>query len=81
MSDLPLLVSVAASNASARICGGVGGRNNIVHHLPLTMAVQILTDLHLEAPQAYDVFNILPKAPYLALLGGIGHTRKTFLPC
>jgi hypothetical protein len=37
------------------------------------MAVQILSDLHSEAPKAYDVFNILPKAPYLALLGDIGN--------
>jgi hypothetical protein len=37
------------------------------------MAVQILSDLHLEAPKAYDIFNIMPKAPYLALLGDIGN--------
>jgi hypothetical protein len=37
------------------------------------MAVQILSDLHLEAPKAYDFFNIIPKAPYLALLGDIGN--------
>ena len=37
------------------------------------MAVQILSDLHLETPKAYDVFNIMPKAPYLALLGDIGN--------
>jgi hypothetical protein len=34
--------------------------------------LQILSDLHLEAPAAYDVFEIPPKAPYLALLGDIG---------
>ncbi|KAL6238962.1 hypothetical protein BDW75DRAFT_227542 [Aspergillus navahoensis] len=33
---------------------------------------QILSDLHLENPRAYDLFNIPPKAPYLALLGDIG---------
>jgi len=37
------------------------------------MAVQILSDLHLEAPEGYDVFNITPKAPYLALLGDVGN--------
>ena len=37
------------------------------------MAVQILSDLHLEAPKAYDVFEIIPKAPYLALLGDVGN--------
>jgi predicted phosphodiesterase len=36
------------------------------------MAVQIISDLHLEAPKAYDIFEITPKAPYLALLGDIG---------
>ena len=36
------------------------------------MAIQILSDLHLEAPKAYDIFAIVPKAPYLALLGDIG---------
>ncbi|KAK4242189.1 Metallo-dependent phosphatase-like protein [Achaetomium macrosporum] len=37
------------------------------------MAIQVLSDLHLEAPKAYDVFEIEPKAPYLALLGDIGN--------
>lgn len=37
------------------------------------MAVQILSDLHLEAPKAYDMFEIVPKAPYLALLGDVGN--------
>jgi predicted phosphodiesterase len=37
------------------------------------MAIQILSDLHLEAPKAYDVFQIVPKAPYLALLGDMGN--------
>jgi predicted phosphodiesterase len=37
------------------------------------MAVQIISDLHLEAPKAYDFVNIVPKAPYLALLGDIGN--------
>ena len=32
---------------------------------------QILSDLHLENPSAYDVFGISPHAPYLALLGDI----------
>jgi hypothetical protein len=36
------------------------------------MALQILSDLHLENPSAYDLFEITPKAPYLALLGDIG---------
>lgn len=34
--------------------------------------IQILSDLHLESPKAYDSFQIIPKAPYLALLGDIG---------
>ncbi|KAJ5725337.1 uncharacterized protein N7483_006694 [Penicillium malachiteum] len=34
--------------------------------------LQIVSDLHLEKPAAYDVFEIPPKAPYLALLGDIG---------
>ncbi|OQD79891.1 hypothetical protein PENANT_c042G08331 [Penicillium antarcticum] len=33
---------------------------------------QILSDLHLENPSAYDTFEISPTAPYLALLGDIG---------
>lgn len=40
------------------------------------MAVQVLSDLHLEAPKAYDVFEIVPKAPYLALLGDIGNVAS-----
>jgi hypothetical protein len=37
------------------------------------MAIQIISDLHLEAPRGYDVFEITPKAPFLALLGDIGN--------
>ncbi|KAI9652039.1 MAG: hypothetical protein M1829_001976 [Trizodia sp. TS-e1964] len=37
------------------------------------MSVQILSDLHLESPKAYDVFEIKPSAPHLALLGDIGN--------
>ncbi|KAB5586201.1 hypothetical protein GE09DRAFT_1210776 [Coniochaeta sp. 2T2.1] len=36
------------------------------------MAIQILSDLHLESPKAYDTFEVTPSAPYLALLGDIG---------
>ncbi|KAI1909471.1 hypothetical protein LOZ65_006520 [Ophidiomyces ophidiicola] len=43
--------------------------------------VQILSDLHLESPVAYDLFTIPPKAPHLALLGDIGNVRDTgFFP-
>ncbi|QPG94137.1 hypothetical protein C2857_004943 [Epichloe festucae Fl1] len=39
------------------------------------MDIQIFSDLHLESPKAYDLYNIPPKAPYLALalLGDIGN--------
>ena len=37
--------------------------------------LQILSDLHLETPSAYDVFDVSPAAPYLALLGDIGNTK------
>lgn len=36
------------------------------------MALQIISDLHLESSKSYDIFDIIPKAPYLALLGDIG---------
>ncbi|KAG8159763.1 hypothetical protein KVR01_010400 [Diaporthe batatas] len=36
------------------------------------MKLQILSDLHLETPKAYDVYEIKPRAPHLALLGDIG---------
>ncbi|KAJ5751367.1 hypothetical protein N7533_008395 [Penicillium manginii] len=37
--------------------------------------LQILSDLHLESPQAYDIFHIEAKAPYLALVGDIGYVK------
>lgn len=37
--------------------------------------LQILSDLHLESPDAYDIFHIEPRAPFLALLGDIGYVR------
>lgn len=36
---------------------------------------QILSDLHLESPSAYDIFHIEPKAPYLVLAGDIGYVK------
>lgn len=36
---------------------------------------QVLSDLHLEAPPAYDVYDINPRAPYLALLGDVGYVK------
>ncbi|RYP77022.1 hypothetical protein DL771_001312 [Monosporascus sp. 5C6A] len=39
------------------------------------VAIQIVSDLHLESPKAYDIFNIPAKAPYLALLGDIGYIK------
>lgn len=41
--------------------------------------IQVLSDLHLESPPAYDVFTIPPSAPHLALLGDIGNTRDSGL--
>lgn len=35
-------------------------------------SIQLLSDLHLEAPKSYDLFEITPTAPYLALIGDIG---------
>lgn len=42
------------------------------------VAIQILSDLHLEAPKSYDVFEITPRAPCLALLGDVGCLSKDF---
>lgn len=43
--------------------------------------LQILSDLHLEAPSAYDIFDIPRSAPNLALLGDVGNVRdKGFFP-
>lgn len=36
------------------------------------MELQIVSDLHLESPKAYDFYEIKPSAPHLALLGDIG---------
>ncbi|KAL3417807.1 calcineurin-like phosphoesterase [Phlyctema vagabunda] len=41
----------------------------------MTVTLQLLSDLHLEAPKGYDVFTIAAKSQYLALLGDIGSTR------
>ncbi|CAK7224704.1 hypothetical protein SBRCBS47491_005640 [Sporothrix bragantina] len=39
------------------------------------MRIQIVSDLHLEAPKAYDLFEIQPAAPVLALIGDIGNVK------
>ena len=41
--------------------------------------IQFLSDLHLESPAAYDVFEITPTAEYLALLGDIGYAKDVGL--
>ncbi|KAI0505775.1 Ser/Thr protein phosphatase superfamily [Xylaria bambusicola] len=40
------------------------------------VAIQILSDLHLEGSETYNTFDIPAKAPYLALLGDIGYASK-----
>lgn len=42
------------------------------------VAIQILSDLYFEAPKSYDIFEITPRAPYLALLGDVGCLSKDF---
>jgi hypothetical protein len=41
--------------------------------------IQILSDLHLEVPVAYDVLEITRTAEYLALLGDISYTKDVGL--
>ncbi|CAG8978511.1 hypothetical protein HYALB_00005087 [Hymenoscyphus albidus] len=36
---------------------------------------QIISDLYLETPKSYDVFEVTPSAPYLALIGDIGNAK------
>jgi hypothetical protein len=38
-------------------------------------SLQILSDLHLGEPKSYDSFEIIPIAPYLALIGDIGYVK------
>ncbi|KAI1324122.1 Metallo-dependent phosphatase-like protein [Xylariaceae sp. FL0255] len=39
----------------------------------MVIRLQVVSELHLETPKAYDVFEIKPIAEYLALLGDIGY--------
>ena len=39
--------------------------------------IQFLSDLHLETPESYDIFEVIPSAPYLALLGDIGCVKDS----
>lgn len=39
------------------------------------MSIQVVSDIHLETPKGYGNFHISPEAPYLALLGNIGHVH------
>ncbi|KAM3458984.1 hypothetical protein MY3296_000131 [Beauveria thailandica] len=45
------------------------------------ITVQILSDLHLESPNGYDIFHVEPNAPYLALLGDIGYVKDDGFFC
>ncbi|KAJ5553673.1 hypothetical protein N7494_003051 [Penicillium frequentans] len=37
--------------------------------------LQLISDLHLESPAAYDIFHINPVVPCLALIGDIGYVE------
>lgn len=37
--------------------------------------IQLASDLHLERPNAYEIFEITPAAPHLALIGDIGQAN------
>ncbi|KAF7591930.1 hypothetical protein BBP40_000901 [Aspergillus hancockii] len=37
--------------------------------------MQVISDLHREDPLAYDIFSIIPKAPFLALLSDTGYVK------
>lgn len=41
------------------------------------LRIQLLSDLHLETPKSYDIFEVTPAAPYLALLGDIGCVKDS----
>lgn len=41
--------------------------------------IQIISDIHLESPSAYDVFEINPTVEYLALIGDIGYAKDVGL--
>jgi Calcineurin-like phosphoesterase len=45
-------------------------------HLSMARQFQVISDLHLESPPAYDVYDIPALAPYLCLLGDIGDSRR-----
>lgn len=42
----------------------------------MPLQLQILSDLHLETPPAYDCYDVPTRAPYLALLGDIGDSGR-----
>lgn len=39
------------------------------------MQLQIISDLHLESPAAYDILHIDPQASYLALISDIDYVK------
>src|SRR5690242_18460127 len=41
--------------------------------------IQVLSDLHLESPSAYDIFEVEPAAEYLALAGDTGRVKDAGL--
>lgn len=45
----------------------------------MAVQLQIMSDLQLKTPQAYDRFEIPPMASYLALLGDIDHSTSAGL--
>ena len=46
--------------------------NKVLLHFNTTMSLQIVSDLHLESPEAYNTFQIITRAHSLVLLGDIG---------
>lgn len=73
---LPVLKSMAstAKRWSRRFCIS-RHRGSVVNDSGPTISVQVMSDLHLEAGQAYQTFEITPCAPYLLLAGDVGRLQ------
>jgi len=46
-----------------------------------TIAMQVMSDLHLEIGRSYQTFDITPRAPYLLLAGNVGRLQDYDLYC
>ena len=76
-SHFPFSRDMAVKRWSRRLCLP----STAINDAGPTIAMQVMSDLHLEIGRAYQTYDIVPCAPYLLLAGDVGRLQDYDLYC